>query len=285
MMTRERRAAVGKKVRAFYEGCSFPGYEEFETPIDLVDKAKKAVYARLLDEQLPLGVKILDAGCGTGQLAIFLSMGQRKVMGIDFSHNSLREANDFKTKFKLRNIYFAQMDLFSLGLKEGSFDYVFCNGVLHHTVDAYTAFDNLCRLVKPRGYVTIGLYNTYGRLLPELRRWIFHLTNDRLRWLDFFLRQKSVDEHKKRIWFMDQYRNPHEEKFTVGQVLSWFQQNNIDYINSIPRITLRSPSSVSDGLFEKDAPGGPLDHFLCQVSWIFTKGKEGGFFITIGRKM
>jgi hypothetical protein len=31
-MVSESRESVGKKVQAFYEGCSFPGYEEFETP-------------------------------------------------------------------------------------------------------------------------------------------------------------------------------------------------------------------------------------------------------------
>src|SRR5215813_6483417 len=86
----------------------------------------------------------------------------------------------------------AQMDLFFVRLKEKSFDYVFCNDVLHHTADAYGAFENLCRLVKPGGYIAIGLYNTYGRLLLNLRRWIFHLTRDKLSWLDFFMRQKSL---------------------------------------------------------------------------------------------
>ncbi|TAJ99402.1 class I SAM-dependent methyltransferase, partial [bacterium] len=143
------REGVGKKVRAFYEGCSFPGYEEFETPFDLIEKAQRGVYARVLDEQLPFGVRILDAGCGTGQLTLFLSMVQRKVVGIDFSYNSVCKGNNFKKKFELHNVYFAQMDLFNLGLKEKSFDYVFCNGVLHHTADAYGAFQALCRFVKP----------------------------------------------------------------------------------------------------------------------------------------
>ena len=275
---------VGKQVRAFYESCSFPGYEEFETPLDLVEKARKGVYPNLLNELLPLGVSILDAGCGTGQLAIFLSMVHRQAVGIDFSYHSLRKANHFKDRFQLQNVSFAQMDLFDLGLKEGSFDYVFCNGVLHHTGDAYGAFRNLCRLVKRGGYITIGLYNTYARVLLDLRRWIFRL-NDKLKCLDYFMRQKSLGEEKKTIWFRDQYENPHEEKFAVGEVLKWFQQNNIEYMNSISKIRLGAQSTLGDQLFEPHDPGGALDHFLCQLGWIFTKGREGGFFITIGRKI
>ena len=212
-------------------------------------------------------------------------MVHRQVVGIDFSYNSLHLANTFKRKFRLRNVCFAQMDLFHPGLKEESFDYVFCDGVLHHTADAYGAFQNLCRLVRHRGYLVVGLYNTYGRLLLDFRRWIFRLTNDRLKWLDFFTRHKSLGEEKKRIWFMDQYKNPHEDKFTVGDVLDWFEQNKIQHINSVPKIKLGSYSSHGDALFEPHDPGGALDHFLCQLGWIFTQGKEGGFFITIGKKL
>jgi ubiquinone/menaquinone biosynthesis C-methylase UbiE len=284
-MKRTHREPVGRKVRAFYEGCSFPGYEEFETPFDFEAKAHKGIYAKLLDAQLPLGVRILDAGCGTGQLAIFLSMVHRKVTGVDFSHNSLRKGNEFKKKFKLRDVSFAQMDLFHLGLKPESFDYIFCNGVLHHTADAYGAFQNLCRLLKPGGYITIGLYHTYGRLFLDLRRWMFNLTRGRFKWVDFYMRQKSLGEEKKRVWFDDQYRNPHDTKFTVSDVLRWFQQNHIAYINSVPKIKIGQQFTPSDRLFEQHDPGGSLDHFLCQLGWVFTKGREGGFFLTIGRKM
>lgn len=283
-MVTEGREAVGKKVRAFYEDCSFPGYEEFDTPFDLLEKAKRGIYAKLLEEQLPLGVKVLDAGCGTGQLAIFLSMVHRQVIGVDFSYHSLLKANTFKKKFSLHNVRFAQMDLFYPAFKQKSFDYIFCNGVLHHTADARRGFENLCRLMKPGGYITIGLYNTYGRLLLDLRRWIFQLTRDKVRYLDFFMRQKSLGEEKRDIWFMDQYRNPHDSTFDVGEVLEWFQQNNIEYINSVPKIKLSDQLSPSDRLFEPQNPGTSLDHFLCQLGWIFSKGTEGGFFITVGRK-
>lgn len=61
------RVAVGRRVRAFYEGCSFPGYEEIDSPLELAAKARQGIYARLFDEQIPLGARILDVGCGTGQ--------------------------------------------------------------------------------------------------------------------------------------------------------------------------------------------------------------------------
>lgn len=275
---------ISRSVREFYEEWSFPGYEEFDNPLDLVEKAKKGLYAKMLDDQIPFRVKILDVGCGTGNLTTFLSMSHRRVLGIDFSFNSLRQGQEFKHRFDLNHAHFAQMDLFNLGLKNNSFEYVFCNGVLHHTADPYGGFRHLCGLVKKGGYIVIGLYNRYGRLLLDLRRLVFRLVGYRFTWLDFYMRRKSWDQEKKMIWFMDQYQNPHEQKFTVGHVLDWFRQNGIDYVNSIPKINLRERLTMDERLFERHDPGTRLDHFLSQLAWIFTRGREGGFFIIIGQK-
>lgn len=275
---------VSGKVRAFYEGCSFPGYEEFETPQDLAQKAETGGYARLLGEQIPFGAKILDAGCGTGQLALYLSMVKASVIGIDFSLASLGKGQRFKERFGLADAHFVQMNLFQLGLRPASFDYVFSNGVLHHTGDARGGFAGLCTLVKPGGYVVIGLYNSYGRLLLDLRRVIFRLTGGRLLWLDYLMRQRTVGEEKKRIWYLDQYQNPHEDTFTVDDVLGWFDENGIAYVNAVPKIVPFERLAPDEKLFEPHPPGSRRDHVLAQLGWIFTKGGEGGFFILIGRK-
>ena len=37
-------------------------------------------------------------------------------------------------------------------------------------------------------------------------------------------------------------------------------------------------------LFEQHAPGRGIDHALAQAGWILTQGREGGFFILIGRR-
>jgi len=44
---------IGRRVRQFYEACSFPGYEEVEAPFGLAEKAGRGVYMQLLDR--PVG--------------------------------------------------------------------------------------------------------------------------------------------------------------------------------------------------------------------------------------
>jgi SAM-dependent methyltransferase len=117
---------------------------------------------------VPLSCRNLDAGCGTEQLAIFLSLVGRTITGIDLSHNSLRKANEFKVKFHIQNVSFAQMNLFYPALKDESFDYVVSNGVLHHTANAYGPLQSLCRALKPSGFFIVGLYSRYGRYFLKL---------------------------------------------------------------------------------------------------------------------
>jgi SAM-dependent methyltransferase len=275
---------ITKKVRAFYETYSFPGYEEFESVYTLREKARRGMYAQLLDEQIPFRVNVLDVGCGTGQLVAFLSLAQRKVIGLDLSFESLRKANAFALNHQMKRVAFAQANIFQIPFRDSTFDFVICNGVLHHTKDARSGFSVLCDLLKPQGYLVVGLYNKYGRLLMDIRRSIFALTGDRLKWLDYSWRRRFSDPEKREVWFMDQYRNPHETRHTVGEVLTWFKENDIEFLNSVPKITLTEDFTVSEKLFEPHDRGTRIEHVLRQLSWIFTKGREGGFFLMVGRK-
>ncbi len=130
-----------------------------------MEKARDGLYARLLNEQIPYDARVVEVGCGTGQLTNFLSIAHRTVIGIDACLNSLRLAQKFKTEHGLERATFAQMNLFHPGLRDNFFDYVISNGVLHHTNDARLAFQRISKLAKPGGYVVVGLYNGYSRQL------------------------------------------------------------------------------------------------------------------------
>jgi ubiquinone/menaquinone biosynthesis C-methylase UbiE len=138
---------TGKKVKAFYEGCSFPDYDEWDTPGTLIAKAQRSGFAKWLDEQVAFGSRVLEVGCGTGQLAVFLSLANCRVVGTDFSMGSLRKGWSFARRHRIANLSMMQMNLFSLALRDGAFDYVVCNGVLHHTQDAHAGFRSILRLV------------------------------------------------------------------------------------------------------------------------------------------
>jgi len=92
---------VTADIKSFYEKTPFPNYDEFDNAGSLMDKARKGIFAKLLDDQIPFGARILECGCGTGQLTNFLSISNRTAIGIDICMNSLKLANDFKEANKL----------------------------------------------------------------------------------------------------------------------------------------------------------------------------------------
>lgn len=284
MGTAPAAPTIGQRVRAFYERYPFPTYEQADSPAALAGKAQTGVFAALLDAQLPYDARILDAGCGTGQLPIFLSLAERRTVGIDFSFPSLAEGHRFIRRFGLKNVSLMQMDLFAPAFKEGAFDCVISTGVLHHTPDPYRAFQGLCRLVRPGGHLLIGLYNKYARIPLRLRRLIFRLTGRRLEKLDYVLRH-GREETKKQIWFMDQYANPHETVHSVDEILEWFAQNGIEYLGVIPRLNGSGLLAREDTIFAPTVLGPPLARVLGQIRWMFAIGREGGLFVMVGRKI
>lgn len=279
------RDDVTERMQQFYEATPFPNYDDFDSAGSLVDKARKGVFARLLDEQLPTGARVLEAGCGTGQLTAFLSIANRTVVGADICLNSLTMAKQFRDRNRLRSAHFLQMNLFRPCFRPASFDVVISNGVIHHTSDPYLAYQTLARLVKPGGYLIIGLYHKYGRLATDVRRMVFNVTRDRLKFLDPRNIAKELSEGKRRAWFNDQYKNPHESKHTIGEVMRWIEQNGLRFVKSIPKTTLGAAFSPDERLFEPESPAGGFERTLNEISMAAWSSqiKEGGFFIVIAQ--
>lgn len=276
---------VTVEIKKFYEKTPFPNYDEIDSVWKLREKASESVFVKLLDEQIPAGANVLEAGCGTGQTSNLLGIKKdRKVFATDICQNSLGLAESFRKKSGISNVVFLQMNLFKPAFKPKSFDIVISNGVLHHTSNPELGFATIGKLVKPGGYIIIGLYNAFSRKTTDLRRLIFNISNDRLRFLDPYVKSKDLSAIKKETWFRDQYKNPHESEHTIDEVLSWFDKNCFEFVNSIPKATVGSEFSDDERLFKKNPRGNRFNHWLVQLESLLVGGPEGGFFTMIGRK-
>src|SRR5581483_5378537 len=207
---------VTEIVKAFYEQTPFPNYDDFDSVRALIEKSRAGVYTRALARAIPANSRVLEVGCGTGQLSNFLGISCRHVIGTDVCLNSLRLAESFRRSQQLERVRFVQMNLFRPCFLPEQFDVILANGVLHHTADPHGGFRSLVPLLKPGGFVVVGLYNRFGRLMTDLRRVLFRLTGGRAAWLDPMLRTSLRSEAKRKAWFADQYRHPHESKHTIG---------------------------------------------------------------------
>jgi SAM-dependent methyltransferase len=271
-------------VKSFYEQTPFPNYDGFDNTDSLLEKARRAVFPRMLDEQIPFNSRVLEVGCGTGQLSVFLSVAHRTVFGTDMCLNSLRLGQAFKEHNGLTRVNFVQMNLFRPVFKPGSFHLVISNGVLHHTADPRLAFSTIAKLVRPGGYIVVGLYHRYGRIITDVRRWVFRRFGDHFAALDPNLRASGKTGAKRRAWFMDQYCHPHESKHSIDEVLGWVRSNGLEFVRSVPHSTPFHRFSVNDQLFEPARPGNAAEHLMVELPMMFKGSKEGGFFIVIARK-
>jgi carbamoyltransferase len=274
---------VTETVKRFYEETPFPNYDDVDTPRALIEKARSGLFARLLNEQIPYSARVVEIGCGTGQLTNFLSIAHRSALGVDLCLNSLRLAEGFRARHNLARAAFAQMNLFRPGLRDEFFDYVISNGVLHHTSDCRTAFQRICRLVKPGGYVVIGLYSAFSRKLHQVRVALFRRTGLAGRWLDpHFAKVRTAG--KREAWFQDQYCHPHETAHTLSEVLGWMEADGLEFVNSIPKPEVGPVLTPDEQLFAPRPPGTAVSRFLSQLADVGSGYREGGFFIIIGRR-
>ncbi len=91
----------------------------------------------------------LDDGCGGGRYTLALKkMGFKKVYGIDWSVINLKTANYRKDLKNIENVEYKQGDVLKLPFEDGKFDFVFSNGVLHHTVSIQEGLREIFRIMK-----------------------------------------------------------------------------------------------------------------------------------------
>ena len=162
------------KVANFYKDSPFPNYKVSDNKATILEKGDKNILAAQFKKFIGYKKNVLEIGCGTGQLSMYFSIGtNNEVVGLDPTIESLRLAKNFSEQNKIFNIKFVNADIFNDVLKDDFFDFIWCNGVLHHTKDPYGAFKILIKSLKKNGYVLIGLYNKFGRARTLIRKYLY----------------------------------------------------------------------------------------------------------------
>ena len=278
---------TAKKVINFYTETPFPNYEDKDDKASINFKGEKNIIASEFKKFIGFNKTVLEVGCGTGQLSIYFAIGtNNKIFGLDATLESLNLGRDFISKNKIENVKFVNADIFDDVFDENVFDFIWTNGVLHHTKNPKLAFSITSKYLKKDGYMLVGLYNKYGRLRTIVRRFMYKIFGDFIvKILDPLMRNiKKGNKNQIRAWIRDQYEHPVERLHTFDEVLEWFKENNIEFINSIPSCNFDHNQNYT--LFEKSSKGSFLSRLFSQVSMIFNNlGSDGGLFVMIGKKI
>jgi 2-polyprenyl-3-methyl-5-hydroxy-6-metoxy-1,4-benzoquinol methylase len=266
-------------VQSFYEETPFPGYPPNASLEWLRARAERSEFAQMLDRAIPGDATVLDLGCGTGQMSLYLARADRVVVGADLSLPSLRLAAAAARRFGLR-VRFVQTDLHQPALPEAAFDVVYSSGVLHHTPDPRAAFARVARLAKPGGMIVLGLYNAIARIPLRVRRVVARFTG--FPPFDTVLRDRDSEPARREAWLRDQYHHPEEHRHTLGEVQRWFAENGVEYVRAYPSALLAGESA---NLFAPANDDWAVEQWLAQIGWMKALGHEGGLFITVGKRV
>jgi len=152
--------------------------------------------------------------------------------------------------------------------------------VLHHTRDARRAFAAIVRKAKPGGLIVVGLYNWFARVPTWMRSQLIGILGPRI---DYVVRSRIRDRRKAEIWIKDQYYNPHETWHSIDEVLDWFGENDVTYLNCEPAI-IGARRNGAGGMLAQTGPGSKAARVLTQLGWLGSIAAEGALFVMIGQR-
>jgi 2-polyprenyl-3-methyl-5-hydroxy-6-metoxy-1,4-benzoquinol methylase/uncharacterized protein YbaR (Trm112 family) len=276
--------ASAEVLRAFYAAAPFPGYPPRDSYAALRARAERSEFARLLDRSIAPDATVLEVGCGTGQMSLFLASGSRLVVGADLSREALLLAARAARRFGIQRVRFVETDLRRPALQAGAFDVVYCSGVLHHTPDPRASFRAIAPLARSGGIIIVGVYNAYARIPHRVRRAVARWTG--FRWIpcDPVLRDRTAEPDRREAWVRDQYRHPEEHRHTIAEVQSWFAANAVDYLRTYPDTVFAERAREDGDLFTPAADNWGFENVVRQLCWSWTLGREGGLFIVVGQR-
>ena len=243
-------------VKAFYEETPFPNYDDHDSVRSLIEKSRRGAYARRsieLDslQQHRAGSRLRHRPIDklSGHL---LPAGHRHRYVPEFA--AAGRAVSPRAWSESRAVR-ADESCSGPASSRSSSTSILCNGVLHHTADPYGGFRGLLPLLKPGGHIVIGLYNTYGRLMTDLRRSIFRLTGGRAKWIDPVPArgrpQRGQASRLVRRSVPPSARVEAHDRRSAGLV----RDNGVEFVRGIPSVTPSGEPLKQGNLFERGKSG------------------------------
>lgn len=148
--------------------------------------------------QMP-GEVVLEVGSGSGRFTEQAANTGATVVSLDYSYAV--DAN-FASNGSRRNVLIVQADVFAMPFRPGTFDRLFCFGMLQHTPDPQRAFAALPHVLKAGGALCADIYKvSLTRTFLQTKYWVRPFTRKMdpeklyarvMAWVDFMWPLASV---------------------------------------------------------------------------------------------
>lgn len=133
--------------------------------------------------------RILDVGCGAGRFAEIALESGASVVGVDYSCAADAARNNLSRYPRFEAV---QASIYELPFIPGSFDYVYCLGVLQHTPKPAMAFARLPEQVRRGGRIAVDVYPRMWTNVFWSKYWIRPITTRMPNEILFKLVQRAV---------------------------------------------------------------------------------------------
>lgn len=150
------------KEKEYYKHTNYKKIEEFKR-LDFIVKQVKA--------NAPQGGKLLDIGCGNGNLALVLGSLGYQVRGIDVDATSIETAKQRNT---FDNVSFDVADANEF-TESDEYDLIVCTEVLEHLEKPKQLVESSYRILKPGGTMVVTVPNGKGpreTLMTKPMQWM-----------------------------------------------------------------------------------------------------------------
>jgi len=244
----------------------------FTYTLDDLLKLNRAVWLKWIWKQEIVIGSALIVGCGGGKEAEALAglLPSTEIVGVDINLAVLRSG---PRALANPRIHVVVCSLYALPFREGSFDLVYSQGVIHHNVSTRSAFASIAKFVRPGGFLFIWVYGLDDHLskqgftgfLSRVSWWIEKLLRPTisrcprpLREPFFFVlglalhplvlarvRNREIWRLKNTIHGLKDWLSPrHAHEHGFNEVIEWYEREGYEVID------LQSPAAYRD-LFQK----------------------------------
>jgi ubiquinone/menaquinone biosynthesis C-methylase UbiE/uncharacterized protein YbaR (Trm112 family) len=163
---------------------------------------------------------IIGPGCGEEAIELNL-LTKSRVIGVDISYNSAFLTNKLFKNLDSNCGLGVQGDSRFLPIKSNSIDFVFSHGVIHHSPNIIQSINEIHRVLKPKGFFCVGLYNKHGFV------WIKFLLNAFLKGNWSLKRmERYISSQTEKAWITEDNTNPYTKLFSKSECEKMFKLFN-----------------------------------------------------------